>query len=87
MIDHPAEVSPLARRKPQDPDLTERFELFIMGKEIANGFSELNDPEDQAERFQAQVKARESEIKKRCTSIMITSPPLSMVFRPQLEKG
>ena len=60
VIDHPAEVSPLARRKPQDPDLTERFELFIMGKEIANGFSELNDPEDQAERFQAQVKARES---------------------------
>ena len=60
VIDHPAEVSPLARRKPQDPDLTERFELFIMGKEIANGFSELNDPEDQAERFQAQVRARES---------------------------
>ena len=60
VIDHPAEVSPLARRKPQDPDLTERFELFIMGKEIANGFSELNDPEDQAERFKAQVKARES---------------------------
>ena len=60
VIDHPAEVSPLARRKPQDPALTERFELFIMGKEIANGFSELNDPEDQAERFQAQVKARES---------------------------
>ena len=60
VIDHPAEVSPLARRKPQDPALTERFELFIMGKEIANGFSELNDPEDQAERFQAQVRARES---------------------------
>jgi lysyl-tRNA synthetase class 2 len=60
VIDHPAEVSPLARRKPQEPDLTERFELFIMGKEIANGFSELNDPEDQAERFQAQVRAKES---------------------------
>ena len=60
VIDHPAEVSPLARRKPLEPDLTERFELFIMGKEIANGFSELNDPEDQAERFQAQVRAKES---------------------------
>ena len=60
VIDHPAEVSPLARRKPLEPDLTERFELFIMGKEIANGFSELNDPEDQAERFRAQVRAKES---------------------------
>ena len=60
VIDHPAEVSPLARRKPLEPDLTERFELFIMGKEIANGFSELNDPEDQTERFQAQVRAKES---------------------------
>ena len=58
VIDHPAEVSPLARRKPQEPDLTERFELFIMGKEIANGFSELNDPEDQTERFQDQVRAK-----------------------------
>ena len=58
VIDHPAEVSPLARRKPQEPDLTERFELFIMGNEIANGFSELNDPEDQTERFQDQVRAK-----------------------------
>jgi len=51
----PAEVSPLARRSDADPFLTDRFELFIHGREIANGFSELNDAEDQAERFRAQV--------------------------------
>ncbi|MHB1895325.1 MAG: lysine--tRNA ligase [Metallibacterium sp.] len=55
---HPVEVSPLARESDTDKGLTDRFELFIGGKEIANGFSELNDPEDQAARFQAQVDAR-----------------------------
>lgn len=55
---YPAEVSPLARRNDQDPFITDRFELFIGGREIANGFSELNDPEDQAERFQAQMQAK-----------------------------
>ena len=52
-----AEVSPLARKNDEDPFLTDRFELFIAGREIANGFSELNDPEEQAERFRAQVEA------------------------------
>ena len=52
---HPVEVSPLARASDADPEITDRFELFVGGKELANGFSELNDPEDQAARFQAQV--------------------------------
>ena len=60
IIDYPAEVSPLARRSDKNPEIAERFELFIVGREIANGFSELNDPEDQAERFLAQVAAKEA---------------------------
>jgi len=60
IIDYPAEVSPLARRSDANPDITERFELYITGREIANGFSELNDPEDQAERFMEQVKQKEA---------------------------
>lgn len=58
IIDYPVEVSPLARTCDSNPEITERFELFITGREIANGFSELNDPEDQAERFMAQVQAK-----------------------------
>ncbi len=57
---YPTEVSPLSRRNDEDPFVTDRFELFIAGREIANGFSELNDPEDQAERFQAQVASRDA---------------------------
>jgi lysyl-tRNA synthetase class 2 len=60
ITDFPAEVSPLARRRDSDPELTDRFELFIDAKELANGFSELNDPEDQAARFLEQAKAKEA---------------------------
>ena len=60
IIDYPIEVSPLARESDTRPGITERYELFITGREIANGFSELNDPEDQAARFQAQVVAKDA---------------------------
>jgi lysyl-tRNA synthetase class 2 len=56
---YPVEVSPLSRKSETDPNLTDRFELFIAGREIANGFSEINDPEDQYNRFLMQVRQRE----------------------------
>jgi lysyl-tRNA synthetase class 2 len=59
ITDHPVEVSPLARASDRDPELTDRFELFVGGRELANGFSELNDPEDQKARFLAQVEAKD----------------------------
>jgi lysyl-tRNA synthetase class 2 len=58
IVDYPAEVSPLARRNDANPGVTDRFELYIAGREMANGFSELNDPEDQAARFEEQAKAK-----------------------------
>lgn len=60
ITDYPIEISPLARRKDDDPSLTDRFELYIAGREIANAFSELNDPLDQRRRFEAQVAQRDA---------------------------
>jgi len=60
VTEYPTEVSPLARRSEQNPDVTDRFEFFIAGREIANGFSELNDAEDQAERFHKQVEDKDA---------------------------
>ena len=59
ITDYPVEVSPLTKRKPSDPRLVERFELFIGGREYGNAYSELNDPIDQYERFMKQVEAKE----------------------------
>ncbi len=60
ITDYPTEISPLSRRKDSDPSLTDRFELYIASRELANGFSELNDPLDQRQRFEAQVAQREA---------------------------
>jgi lysyl-tRNA synthetase class 2 len=60
IVAYPTDVSPLARRNDANPAVTDRFELFITGREMANGFSELNDPEDQAERFSEQARAKEA---------------------------
>ena len=60
VIGYPIEVSPLSRRNNENPNIADRFELFIGGKEFANGFCELNDPDDQAERFKEQVKAKDT---------------------------
>ena len=60
ITDYPTEVSPLARSKDSDPSVTDRFEFFIAGKEIANGFSELNDPIEQRARFLRQVAQKEA---------------------------
>jgi lysyl-tRNA synthetase class 2 len=59
VLDFPLEVSPLARKKDSDPSVTDRFELYLSGRELANAFSELNDPDDQRERFKAQVDAKQ----------------------------
>jgi lysyl-tRNA synthetase class 2 len=60
VVEYPTEISPLSRRNDENPDYTDRFELFIAGNEIANGFSELNDPEDQEQRFKDQVEFMEA---------------------------
>lgn len=60
IIGHPTEISPLAKRNKDNPEITDRFEVFVYGRELANGFSELNDPIDQEGRFSAQVEQRES---------------------------
>ena len=60
ILGHPVEISPLSKRDPENPDYTHRFELFMYGKEVANAFSELNDPLDQRARFEDQLRKKEA---------------------------
>ena len=78
---YPTEVSPLARRNDDDPFVTDRFEFFVGGREIANGFSELNDAEDQAERFRRRWPTRTPATWRPCTSTPTTSAPWSTACR------
>jgi lysyl-tRNA synthetase, class II len=64
LYDFPTEISPLSKQKPEDPSLTERFEIYVMGMEIANGFSELNDPAEQERRFLTQMAGGGEEVPK-----------------------
>ena len=61
IYDYPVDISPLAKRKPGEPELTERFEIFIAAREMGNAFSELNDPIDQRERFEKQVREKRAQ--------------------------
>jgi len=64
LYDFPTEISPLSKQKPEDPSLTERFEIYVAGMEVANGFSELNDPAEQERRFLAQITQGGEEVPK-----------------------
>ena len=81
IIDYPVEMSPLTKKHRDKQGLVERFELMINGKEIANAYSELNDPIDQRERFEEQVKLRNGAMMKPCSLIMIFSGHWNMVCR------
>lgn len=72
ITEYPAEVSPLARRNDVNPEITDRFEFFIGGREIGNGFSELNDAEDQAERFENRLMLKLQVTTKPCSMTKIT---------------
>lgn len=72
ITEYPAEVSPLARRNDVNPEITDRFEFFIGGREIGNGFSELNDAEDQAERFGNRLMLKLQVTTKPCSMTKIT---------------
>lgn len=84
ITEYPAEVSPLARRNDVNPEITDRFEFFIGGREIGNGFSELNDAEDQAERFQSRLTLKLQVTTKPCSTMKITLLRWNMVCRQPL---
>jgi lysyl-tRNA synthetase class II len=82
IMEHPTEISPLARANDERPEVTERFELYITGREFGNGFSELNDAEDQAARFNAQVAPRTAATTKRCSSTTTSCARSNTACRP-----
>ena len=84
---YPTDVSPLARANDANPAVTDRFELFITGREMANGFSELNDPEDQAARFRRRRRRRKPATRRRCTTTPTTSARWSTGCRPPPANG
>jgi lysyl-tRNA synthetase class 2 len=87
IVAHPTDVSPLARANDANPAVTDRFELFITRREIANGFSELNDPEDQAARFAAQSRPRRPATRRRCTTTPTTCARSSRACRRRRARG
>ncbi len=86
LMAHPAEISPLARRNDENPEVTDRFELFIGGREIGNGFSELNDAEDQAERLMLKLRRKMPVMMKQCLKMKTLSWHWNTVCRQQRVK-
>ena len=87
VYDFPTEVSPLSKQKPDDPDTVERFELYIGGFEVANAFSELNDPAEQRRRFEAQLKGGPPATSRPTSWTRTTSARSSMACRRQPAKA
>ena len=87
ITEYPTEVSPLARRNDDNPDVTDRFEFFVGGRELANGFSELNDAEDQAERSERKWLRKMQATMKRCITTTTIFARWNMAYRQRQERA